>query len=237
MTKRILCFAPRYNTEGKYDATGAFQPEARGFAKALFARGEVSLALFDNAKSMVQRRADVTAVIKRSRDETGARPWTDLAFFCHGWGAGIQAGFRRQDAGLLAALAYDLCGSPITLTVALYCCSTGQDMPETNVSAAGTGDNSFADCLRDALCRRGATHARVMAHSTVAHTTTNPNARFFDGMGSAVGGAGGYAVVSPKSGLWPLWKAQLKTGTLRFRFPFMSVAEIHAELTSQTKTV
>jgi hypothetical protein len=107
-------------------------------------------------------------------------------------------------------------------TVVLYACSTG---------AGGVGgDGGFADALRDALCRAGSVNCRVVAHVTAGHATRNPNVRFFDGMGSATGGAGGYYPVAPGSALWKKWVRALRETDMRFRFPFLSVAEIHAEL-------
>jgi hypothetical protein len=49
-------------------------------------------------------------------------------------------------------------------------------------------------------------------------------------MGSRVGGSGGFWIVEPKSELWKPWVKALKTTDLRFRFPAMTVAEIHSEL-------
>jgi len=49
-------------------------------------------------------------------------------------------------------------------------------------------------------------------------------------MGSTVGGVGGYYPVAPGSKLWPKWRKELRETDMRFRFPFMLVEEIHAEL-------
>lgn len=225
MNQRVLCFAPLFNTDGKNDASGAFQPEARAFVR-LHGNGS-ELVLFDNTKPMEQRRDQVAATLQSRAAITNA--WTGVAFFTHGWTSGIQAGFRDADVLQLAAWISKLCGAG-TPTVPLYCCSTGGDVDGPANDTPGAGDHSFADRLRDQLCRLGKTAVRVMAHSTVAHTTENPNARFFDGNHSPVGGNGGYAVVGPKTELWSPWVNSLKSGDLRFRFPFMSIAEIHAEL-------
>lgn len=247
ISKRILCFAPQYNTDGENDATGAFQPEARAAMKVWGSGCE--LVMFDNRKSMAARKTQVAqALVERYptthlRAPTGGKmidAWDGVAFFCHGWGAGIQAGFRNADVEGLAEMIDQLCAvgdvdsstaDDVEPHVVLYCCSTGEDVPETKKdTAAGTGDNSFADRLRDELCKVGLTRCRVMGHSTVAHTTQNPNARFFDGMGSTHGGTGGYPVIALKSALWAQWKIDLQKSDLRFRFPFMSIEEIHAEV-------
>jgi hypothetical protein len=145
---------------------------------------------------------------------------------------GIQAGFQRKHVTELAAAIVKLCGAASATVVPLYCCSTGKDPEDDPLTAPGTGDGSFADRLRDALCAAGDADCRVMAHTTVAHTTKNPMVLFMDGMGIPDGGVGGYAPVSPKSKSWVPWKKRLReqAGTLRFRMPYMTPAEIHAEL-------
>jgi hypothetical protein len=218
---KVLCIRPRHNTPGKKDVTGAFAPEADKF---LNLHGTGGVETFDNRKPMAARRREVLELLKDGVD------FDAIAFFCHGWSNGIQAGFTRANVAQLAK-ALDKAWEPLgDARVVLYCCSTGADPEDSPVQAAGTGDNSFADRLRDALCALGDTACRVTAHDTVAHTTMNPHALFFDGMGSPVGGAGGYYPVAPGSPLWPKWRKALRTTDMRFEFPFMSIAEIHAEL-------
>jgi hypothetical protein len=111
--------------------------------------------------------------------------------------------------------------------VALYCCSTGAASSADAYAEFG-GDGGFADRLRDALCVAGGVHCTVDAHTTAGHTTMNPYVRRFEGRGSRVGGVGGFDLVSPKSGdLWRRWRRALRETSLRYRFPVMSVAEIH----------
>ncbi len=52
--QRVLAFAPRFNTPGKRDATGAFQPEGRAFVR--LARKGSELVLIDNRKGVPARR-------------------------------------------------------------------------------------------------------------------------------------------------------------------------------------
>lgn len=221
--EKVLAFVPRHNVEGKKDATGAFQPEARALIKLAAPGSEI--VMFDNLKGLPTRRAEVMSAM-RARVGLG---FTSVTFFCHGWLDGIQAGFQRRHTSELAKEIRALCPSQ-NVIVPLFCCSTGDDPQDDPLTAAGTGDDSFADKLRDALCALNAVNCRVMGHTTVAHTTMNPMVLFMDGMGSAVGGAGGYPPVSPKSSLWAPWKKALRTTDLRFRMSYMSVAEIHAEL-------
>lgn len=221
----VLAFAPASN-EKRADATGAFHPEARAFL-ASAAGGE--LVLIDNRRPFAARRAQVVATLKARAD----RGFTSVAFFCHGFANGIQLGFRNAHAPELAKRAAFLTGN-MSLVLPLYCCSTGVDLEGDAPHAPGWGDNSFADRLRDALCAEYATHCRVFAHTTLGHTTQNPHAVVFDGMGSELGGAGGYAPVLPRSALWRTWVRWLREpeNTLRFRAPYMTIAELHAELST-----
>ena len=231
--ERVLCFVPKFNSEGKKDATGAFQPEAAAFIKAI---GGGVIYQFDNSKPMPMRRAEVMqALSSAEQDMPFFMGVTSVAFFCHGWQDGIQAGFTRKTVGPLA-MSIDVIARKAAkrddVVVPLYCCSTGEDPQDDPITAAGTGDDSFADKLRDALCNFGQVHCRVVGHTTVAHTTKNPMVLFMDGMGVPDGGVGGYPPVSPKSINWAAWKKALQTTDLRYRMPYMSPAEIHDELSN-----
>lgn len=216
---KTLCIIPAHNTLGKKDVTGAFRPEAERFCDA---HEGSAIVTFDNRIWPLARRNEVLSALYG----VSAQPPDAVAFFCHGWSTGIQAGFSRLHLAELAEAIWLLDVDHVVL----YCCSTGDGPHDSKYAAAGTGDDSFADKLRDALCAQGAVDCRVAAHTTAGHTTRNPNVIFFDGMGSSVGGVGGYMPVGRKSPLWAKWRKALRTTDLRFRFPFMSVAEIHSEL-------
>lgn len=141
------------------------------------------------------------------------------------------------------------------LIINLFCCLTG-DVPGSGNSDAKKlgpgGDGGFADRVRDELCRAGYPWVKVYAHTTKGHSTRNPFVRVMHGDGSPVGGDGGrFAIPPPKRGapspMWKAWKAALWTtkgsrwqrGQLlfggsrkdfRFLAPFMTTAELHAEL-------
>jgi hypothetical protein len=218
-----LCFRPKHNTPGKKDVTGAFAPELARFMKTRPAKEFV----IDNSKTFLQMRNDVLSFLAGAAGTSTYAPVDSIAFFCHGWQQGIQLGFRNQNVPGLAKAIFD-CVS-VSPTVALYCCSTGGD-PKTKATSPGTGDGSFADLLRDKLCQIGLEQNRVTGHDRVGHATKLPYVKFFDGMGSAVGGAGGFYPVAPGSKLWPKWRKALRETDLRFKFPFMQIDEIHAEL-------
>jgi hypothetical protein len=226
---RVLALVPEHNSHGKKDVTGAFLPEAKKLVK--LARADSKLVQIDNSLPFNKRRAATLAALKEAGEN--AQYYDSVAIFCHGWLDGIQLGFKRRHVEQLAQAIGDVTGHEQDVVVPLFCCSTGEDPDDDPLTAAGTGDDSFADKLRDALCQSGMENCRVMAHTTVAHTTSNPMVLFMDGMCSPEGGAGGYAPVSPKSKLWPTWKRTLrdrKGSTMRLRFPYMDVVDIHEEL-------
>jgi hypothetical protein len=217
---RILALAPKWNAAGKKDASGAFQPEALAFAKR-HGVPKANVAWIDNRLSKPAMRQAVLARIAAVREQAGAVE--ALALFCHGLAKSIQFGFGLAQTGDLAVA---LCGFP-RVRVALYACNAAKG---AGADAAG-GDGGFADRLRDALCEAGAVDCQVDAHSTAGHTTRNPFVRRFQGMGSEVGGAGGYHLVSPSHKvLFRKWKKALADTPLRFDFPFLSVAEIHGRI-------
>lgn len=207
----VLAFTPDRNQKAA-DYSGAFKPEAKKFATHF--NGQVVEVPLDKNSSF-QRDTVLGAI------ELAPGPLECVAFFCHGFQNRIQLGFSSVTVeNLAAALAGRHCSR-----VALYACSTG-------AGPGPGGDNGFADRLRDSMCARGLTDCRVLAHRTAGHTSSNPAKRFFEGMGSPIGGTGGFDVVSSSSSLWPKWAKRCRAtkDLLRFRIMWMSVAEIHQEL-------
>lgn len=226
--KNVCVLVPTTNAAGKRDVTGAFEPEARRYARLMRGMGHtVSEHRVDNTRAMRVRRKQALSALGQAATTA---PLDVIALFCHGWRNGVQHGFTRATLDELVTL-------PLSNEVlfVLYCCSTGQDTRTRNIAAPGVGDRSFADTLRDKLCVAQRTDCRVVAHTTVAHTTKNPHVLFFEGLGSPVGGLGGLAPVTPTHALWRRWKNALRTDDdFRFRFPAMTVAEIHTELLQDT---
>lgn len=218
----VLAIVPMSNSKGKKDVTGAFLPEAR---KWVDLHGG-ALARFDNAAAPAKRRADVEAVLG---GHTGLRA---VGFFCHGLSRSLQTGHGLSHVDALARVL--TAATAPGAVVALYAC----DAADTPVKNAPGGDDGFADRLRDALILHDAEHwhgGHVDAHVTTGHTTTNPYLRRFDctlAVPSEVplGIVGGDWLVKPGSGLWTAWRKALRNTDLRFRFPFMTERQIHAEL-------
>lgn len=218
------------NTPGRKDYTGAFLPESEAYRKAV--GFESMVVTFDNSRPFAQRAKQL---LKRMQAMEITDNIDTVAFFCHGWGDGIQAGFtRRNIKALVAALNTAGLHRPLEddPTVILYCCSTGDD-PDDDIEAApgiDMGDGSFADAFRDELCKAGHTECRVIAHTTAGHTTKNPYAIFFEGLGSPIGGVGGIVPVTPEQKqLWSTWVKLLKT-SFRFEYPYMTVGKIHERI-------
>ena len=162
---RAIAFRPRFNTDGKKDVTGAFQPEAEQFV-FLHGGNAGAIHVIDNSRPMVERAAQVLAVLDNYR---GAG-LDAIAFFCHGWPDGIQLGFRRSNVHRLGeAIAATAAFGGVT--VPLYVCSSGA--PDDN-------GKSFAGMLRDSLFYHGVP-GRVLAHTTKGHTTYNPYVVTFEG--------------------------------------------------------
>jgi len=154
-----------------------------------------------------------------------------VGIFCHGLKGSLQTGHNLTT---LAALARALTKSTHSgAKVVLYACSAA----DTPVKNGPGGDDGFADRLRDALIRHAPGHwkgGHVDAHVTAGHATTNPYVRRFTcdlavPSETVLGIVGGEWIVPPGSKWWKAWDAALH-GDLRFRFPFMSISEIRAEL-------
>lgn len=220
-----LAIIPKYNARNRRDVTGAFRPESKK-ASALF--GLSRLIEFDNRQSFGNRRLEVLRKIGEY-EKHGVR-FNTVMVFAHGWATGIQAGFDRSNARAFAKAIQSVMTLNSDIRVPLYCCSTGDDPDDRSTEAPGTGEDSFADRLRDSLCELGAVHCFVMGHDTAGHTTRNPNSLRFAGAGSKYGGIGGFKIVAPGSKLWPKWRKALRTGDFRLRFPHMNIIDIHEEL-------
>lgn len=231
----IIAFAPTTNKPGINaatgrpwkDATGAFIPEAKAFIDHHKKKpaGEAELVMIDNTKSEAAMREKVLAELARPRQQQ----LHGVAFFCHGMKDRIQLGIRKVHIpDLVSALRGH---TELSVSVTFYACDAARDddgQRDDDLAEFG-GDNGFADKVRDELCVRGLNRCVVDAHTTAAHTTKNPHVRRFEGMGSSVGGVGGYYIAPQKSASWKKWVALLKTD-FRFEFPYMSTADIHLRL-------
>ena len=213
---RALILHPLRNSGTKRDATGAFIPEARAYANVMSMTHDTVLVGFDNSASKLARRRQVEASIR----STG--PLQHFALFSHGLAKGLQTGHDLATVSTLAEALAASAGPSKRLVVTLYAC----DAADSPGDGPG-GDGGFADALRDALAERGIT-GHVDAHVTTGHTTKNPYVRRFWCDGQAAG-TGGDWLVAPGSPKWRAWIRALK-GDMRWRFPWLTPAEIDAAL-------
>lgn len=211
----VLALVTQFNAEGKKDAD-EFRREAAAFCRwhhTYDPGAKTRIELIDNTAPRVRRRGQVLQAI----DDAGKTERIDcLAFFCHGWAAGLQLGiFTSEIRDVAPVLAARLSANA---KIPLYACSTAH---------GGCGGNGgFADRLRDILAP-SLTGVVVDAHVTKGHCTRNPHVRRF----AAPAGKGGQYLVAQMSPKWTAWKQALRSdGAMRFRFPFMSADEIAAEL-------
>lgn len=232
---RVLMFAPQLNSPGLGDAD-EFRRELGHFAD-LHSIDDAP-AIFDNRRDFISRRREVIKTLRAYAEWRPTSRIDTLVFACHGWPNGIQAGFRIPHIPMLVRALVPI--SAPALTVVLYCCSNGADDDGSDADEKRPGpggDGGFADRLRDSLCDAGV-RATVFAHSVKGHATRNPLVRVF----VPDERAGGRWLVEPPgrdespSRLWLAWKRKLHSTDLRLRFPFMSQAQLEAELSGDSGT-
>jgi hypothetical protein len=207
------------NSPGKHDASGAFIPEAKAFAKC---HGIPNSDVIGMGGSGTARRMITLEALR----ERAGRNLDCIALFCHGTSKWLQLvgglkhvhSFAEQIAACIAPGA----------TIILYACSTADGPGNYDGDDLGASvDGGFADKLRDELSDLGC-RGLVIAHETAGHTTWNPYAIWLSASGT--GRAGNEYYVSPRAGYWRRWIKALRSTDLRYRFPFMTGDEIRAEL-------
>jgi len=185
--QKILILLPDRDSPPKKDFTHVFLPEANAL-KRVYESGGATVAVERIEVPVVDPRSlTIDSADKQRGYEQAARSsiaaiqrgrWDRIIMLCHGWDAGIQLGFRirkqrGRDKENLASLIASLRTIAQPRTIALFACSAG-DEPASSASSPGTGDNSFADYLRDNV-----PGCSVLAHWTVGHATRNPDLIFF----------------------------------------------------------
>ena len=204
------------NVKGRKDATGAFIPEAKAFAKYHGIPEENMLGVPCPGMKADKRRAMVTDFIKNGP----CREIDMIAWFGHGYSSGIQFGFTKNNVfDLLDALLFK---ANDDLKQVLYACSTASANKESrNIRMPGT-DGGFADTLRDEMFREGFRGGWVDAHLQPGHTTKNPYILRFLCNEERVEQGGGSYLVHPNSSDWNIWSKAIRTTNLRFDFPYAS---------------
>ena len=132
-----LVFYSAKNIHGKHDATGAFIPEAKEFAKRLGIPADDVIGIdCTKANPAARRRKQVVSELVK-RDQLDV-----LAFFGHGWPSGIQFGFSKKH---IVQLADSMRARSSTLKVGLFACLAAENEDRDNgtcqyVASEGTGD-------------------------------------------------------------------------------------------------
>lgn len=228
---KLLIFYSSKNTHGKKDATGAFIPEARGFARHYGIPDEHLIGV-DCTQPKRQRREQVLAAIASVEGLEG------LLFFCHGWPTGIQMGFNLKNLHILADVIAKHAVDDIK--VGLMACLTAENKERDNeVKEIGPAtDGGFADRLRDELSARKISRGWVDGHKTAGHTSWNPmlirflceNANQEEDDDHET--PGGSWIIKPGSLYWKRWREALKnnTGNLRYEFFRQEVQKIRSFL-------
>jgi hypothetical protein len=230
--KNLLVLYSNKNSRGKHDATGAFIPEAKKFAKLHSVPKEnvIGMTLVGVKKSVRMERT-----LNAIHDAGIQRPLDCIAFFGHGWPNGIQFGLTRPDIPTLCALLKRK--SSKNLIVVLYACLAAEnDVRDKKITELGPAtDGGFADELRDQMVRECITQGWVDGHKTAGHTSWNPYlVRFLCSSvkSELYGAVGGAWLVEPGSDYWSKWVNRLSINTkgFRYRFPFMTEFQVKAEL-------
>lgn len=211
-----IIFAPDSGDQYK-----EFQREAANASKFFNA----PVHLFPASKPEADRRKFVLSVLDSKR---GAA-LDIVAFLCHGYRRGIQAGFDLRTAFDLALRirAHAVVGA----SVPLYACSTGKG-PGVDKDGQGEstapGEGGFADALRDELVNQGMSGGKIYSHWTAGHLSRNPDARVFEIHRGAVGGLDVLPLRDGRDG-YKRWRGYLHTPDGRWRVATMTHTEVVAE--------
>lgn len=230
---KIAIFYSEKNSHGKRDATGAFIPEATRFGNIHNVPIDCRIPInCSKGYNYANRRRQVRIGFMKAYQTIG--PIEHVAFFCHGWPKGIQFGIMRSEIHKFIGSIESWVSKSLSFT--LYSCLNAEnDVREFIPKSIGHGtDGGFADVLRDDLVFLGYS-GHVDAHKLKGHTTKNPTVVRFRTdrvVNPYAGGVGGFWLVEPRSELWDEWIEALRDeeDDLRYRFPFMTQAEIVREL-------
>lgn len=199
---RGLIVAPRHNSPGKHDATGAFHIGAREFQSV---HGLAEPVFFDNSAAPAERRLDFLDTIR------GAPGRLDvIAYFGHGSVNGLPSAklYTRHLPDLADAIRAVTKSNAVIL---LYACSAG---------SFGGFASALSDQLNGGVCGPGNRRA-VYGHTNSGHSFYNPRVTLFPDRAF---------VVEPGSSEWRPWVRKLRSTVLWAKFPFMTDGQLEAAL-------
>lgn len=219
---RTLIIYRTNDSPGKRDASCVFVPEAAAFAKihGVEARDILGYEVKRGLRARWNRRWRMGRDLRKR----AGRGYEMVAFFGHGTWRGSFLGWNRATARRLAKLLAGCCVPSVR--VVLYACSTAENqIRDRQHDQLATGcEGGFADTLRDEMDRVGFAGFRIDAHKTPGHATYNPYVVRFTR--SATRWLVHPDIDRPR---WQAWHQALR-GSLRLRFPAMTIAEVAVEL-------
>jgi hypothetical protein len=213
--RNSFCFAPRFDSEKRNDASGAFLPYMEAF-RHLYggSQGRVATLPFDNHTGASSEFGAISAALEQAPGKLDA-----IVYFGHGEPYGmVSSEIYTKDIQKFAQLVRRK--SAHGVKVVLYACSCGKiDYP----------GGSFASRLAVALRDIGAT---VFGHHNVGHTTTNANLYRYsgDGRAAAVAPLGKFTAFNRMMKAESLDEKPRGNTALWARVPFMTPDEIRAEV-------
>jgi hypothetical protein len=213
--RNSFCFAPKFDSPQRHDASGAFLPYMEAFGRLYGGgHGRVATLPFDNHASADTEFAMIAAAIDQIPGDLDA-----IVYFGHGEPFGmVSSDIYDKDIQKFAQLIKRK--STHGVRVVLYACSCGKfNYPGGSFAA------KLAVALRDI-------DAVVFGHDNVGHTVTNANIYRYSG--------GGLGVPVAPTGKFTAFDRMLKAesidqkpkGNTAFwaRIPFMTQDEIRAEV-------
>jgi hypothetical protein len=213
--KNSFCFAPKFNSPNRMDATGAFLPYMEAFHRLYGGgNGRVATLPFDNHANAASEFGAISAALEQSPGKLDA-----IVYFGHGEPFGmVSSDIYFPDIQKFAHLIRRK--SVHGVRIVLYACSCGKvDYP------GGSFASRLAVALRDI-------EATVFGHHNVGHTTTNANIYRYrgDGRGVAVAPIGKFTAFDRMLKAESIDQNPRRNNAFWARFPFMAPDEIRAEV-------
>jgi hypothetical protein len=213
--RNSFCFAPKFDSPQRHDATGAFLPYMEAF-RHLYGggHGRVSTLPFDNHATAASEFATISAALDQIPGKLDA-----IVYFGHGEPFGmVSSDIYAKDIEKFAQLIKRKCVHGAR--VVLYACSCGKfNYP----------GGSFAARLAVALRE---IEAVVFGHDNVGHTVTNANIYRYTGrgLGAAVAPTGKFTAFDRMLKAESLDQKPKGNNAFWARIPFMTPDEIRAEV-------
>lgn len=207
---KALVFFTSTNRKGRKDATGAFIPEAKAFAKIHGVPKRDLIAVPQDIPLWDRRWIVRKALQKRAGVATA---YDAVIYLGHGTPTSLPGlGLRQNNLAWFADGVAGLIGWKGVLV--LYACSAGK----------GFG---VADRIDVELADRGFKEVRTVAHLTPGHASWNPYAEY-SGEGPT---SRGVPIIAKGSKVWQRWISALRNNQwFRLSFPFMTQSEIVRQL-------